>query len=101
MFTPIQKILPVTARSLGVGREVEAALICEKYRKLAPSVIHENVLQWTFPHSYRDRTLTIGVRNSAWAEQVAKQKNGLLKAINEALGAPKIEKIRITIVPPK
>lgn len=97
MFTSIQKIIPKAAAKLGVKREVEAALICEKYRKLAPRLIHTNALQHTFPKYYRRKTLTIGVENPAWAEQVVKSKGDLITGINTSLGKNIVTNVKTLI----
>ena len=98
MFTPLSKIIPRAAAQLGIKREIEAALICEKYRKLAPRLVHTNALKHTFPKFYRNKTLTIAVENPAWAQQVIIHKEELLKALNESLGKKMVEKLRTQIV---
>lgn len=98
MFVPLSKILPRAAGSLGMKRQLEAALICEKYRKLAPRLVHANALKHTFPKYYRDGTLTIGMQSSAWAGQVVKSKQSLLDAINKELGRKTVINIKTSIV---
>lgn len=97
MFTPIQKILPKAIKSLGLTRETQAALICEKYRKLAPRLIHTNALQHTFPKFYREKILTIGVANSAWAQAVHDKKEELIHSINGSLGKKYVAAIKIKV----
>lgn len=99
MFTPLQKILPKAIQRIGLKREIEAALICEKYRKLAPQHIHPEALKHTFPKFYKGKTLTIGVEDSSWAHHIATRKEILLKAINESLGGKgkHVERLQTTI----
>lgn len=99
MFTPIQQIIPKTAATFGMKHQLEAALICEKYRKLAPRLVHTNALEHTAPISYRGKTLTIGVANSAWAQQVTDKANLLLQEINKELGSSGVAKIKTTCAP--
>ncbi len=99
MFTPIQQIIPKTAATLGMKRQLEAALVCEKYRKLAPRLVHTNALEYTSPISYRGKTLLIGVANSAWAQQVVDRAKDLLKEINRDLNTAKVAKIKTTCAP--
>jgi predicted nucleic acid-binding Zn ribbon protein len=98
MFTPIQKILPKAIKKLGLAREVEAALICEKYRKLAPQLIHVNALQHTSPKFYRGKTLTIGVVNSSWAAALMAQKERLIELINKELGKKMVADLKTRVV---
>lgn len=97
MFTPIQKILPKTISRLGLTREAQAALICEKYRKLAPQLVHANVLRHTFPKYYRGKILTIGVANSAWAAAVLSQKKDLVELINKELGKKMVADLKTRV----
>ena len=94
MFTPLSKLLPKAMQSLGVAREVTAALVCEKYRKLAPEIVHPDVLAFTTPKHFREKTLTIGVQNSAWAGQVIGKKQELLDALNKSLGKTYVTAVR-------
>lgn len=89
--------MPKTIVRLGIRQEVEAALICEKYRKLAPRLVHTNALEHTFPKFYRKKTLTIGVENPAWAEQVIKNKQKIMDEINKALEGNRVINVQ-TIV---
>lgn len=98
MFTPIQKILPKAIKSLGLASEARAALICEKYRKLAPRLIHTNALHHTFPKFYRGKVLTIGVANSAWAAAVLAQKKGLIELMNKELGKKMVADLKTRVV---
>lgn len=98
MFTPIQKILPKAAAALGVKREIEAAVVCEKYRRLAPKLLHPEILSHTTPKFYKGRTLTIAVENPAWAERVILRKEDLIKEMNGALGKKYIEKLKTQVV---
>lgn len=98
MFTPLQKIIPKTIKSFGIKRQVEAALICEKYRKLAPRLVRSNALKHTLPKFYRGKTLVIGVENSAWAEQVLSKKKELMEVINTEMGLQSIVDIKTHIM---
>lgn len=98
MFTPLQKILPKAINKLGVGREIEAALICEKYRKLAPQFLHRAALDHTFPKYYRQKILTVGVENSGWAHHVVMRKKELISAINASIGQSVIKDIKTKII---
>lgn len=81
-FTPLSEILPKAIRSFGVKKELEAALICEHYRKIAPTLIHKDALSNTRPYHYKDKVLTIGVQSAAWAHVVMQHKDSLIKEIN-------------------
>ena len=98
MFIQLQKLLPKAMQSLGVAREVTAALVCEKYRKLAPEIIHAEALTFTKPLHFRGKTLTIGVRSSAWAGQIISKKQELLNALNKSLGKTYVTALRTQMI---
>lgn len=98
LFTPFQKILPKALANIGLSREAKAALICERYRKLAPRVVHEQALLHTMPKFFRGATLTVGVTNPAWAGRIATCKKDLLAALNESLGKKTVEDIKTKVV---
>jgi len=83
--------------TLGVKREVEAAVVCEKYRKIAPRVVHAEALQHSFPKSYRNKILTIGVENSAWAAQIKQSAEMIIDEISATLGKGVVVKIKTVV----
>lgn len=98
LFTPLQKILPRAIAELKFTRQARAALVCERYRKLAPQIIHPEALNYTSPKFLKEKTLTINVENSAWAQLVVTRKKPLLKRLNENLGKDKITNIKTTVL---
>lgn len=82
MFTRLQNIIPSAAIKLGVRREIEAAIVCEKYRACAAEIIHPKALNHTAPKFYKNHTLTIAVENPAWAQVVLSHKQKLVAHIN-------------------
>lgn len=84
---------------LGLTQETHAALVCEIYRKFAAQLVHPDALKHTSPKFLKGKTLTIGVENSAWAQQIANCADELLKKINKNLGREKITKIRTQNIP--
>lgn len=98
MFTPIQQLLPRAMTALGVKQEVEAAIVCDKYRKLAPSLIHPDVLLHTSPKSYRRKVFTIAVENPAWSQKITECKEAIIRGINEDLRYPYIGAVKTQVV---
>ena len=98
MFIPIQKILPQAINNLGLKRETEAALVCEKYRQLAPRLVHAQALQYTLPKSYKGKTLTVGVADPAWAPAVPARTEDLIRELNGHIGKKLVERIRTSVV---
>ncbi len=93
MYTPFQKFLPKAAGKYNFTRQLKAIEICQEYRKIAPLLFSPTVLEHSFPKSYENHVLTIGVYDSLWAGQLAMQKHLIQAAINEKFGADAVSKI--------
>lgn len=85
MFTPLAKIIPKTFRKYGLTHVARATLICEKYRKIAPSILPPKVMPHAWPKCVRGKTLFLGTDHPAYAAEVIQQRELLLKSINEDL----------------
>ena len=77
-----------------MGRETRAALICERFRKLAPSVIGEEALSHIKPKCFKNGTLYISVPNSLWAQQVFVHRHDLMMKLNLNLEKSWVKEIR-------
>ena len=97
MFQRIQNLFPQAFSRLGLGRQAQAALICEKYRKLAPAIVHKDLLNHTIPRFYKKKILTIAVENSAWAHAIISKKKELAEALNASPGTPLIQDIKTRV----
>lgn len=97
MFQRIQNLFPRAFNRLGLGRQMQAAIICEKYRKLAAETVHPDVLTHTIPKFYKQKVLTIAVENAAWGYTVIQKKTALIKAINDSCGGPMVKDIRTRV----
>ncbi len=97
MFSPFQKHLVKAAGKYNFARTLRAIQVCQEYRSLAPKFLPPDALENTFPKSYENRTLTVGVYNSAWSQQVQMQKHHLLEALNQKFGTNAVAKIHIAL----
>ena len=95
MFDPFQNQLKKVTAKYNLARTFKAIEICQEYRNLAPEIIREDALKNSFPKSYKDNTLTIGVMNSVWAQEVVMKKHLIQEAINKKFGEKTILKLRI------
>jgi len=96
-FTPIQKLIPRALKKLGVDQEAKAALICERYRRCAPRIVHADVLEHSFPRYFKNGTLMIGAENSAWAQEITMKAHLLLEEIRREETIKYIKQIRTTV----
>lgn len=97
MFTHIAKIVPRAIKKYGITRQARAALICAKYRKLAPQILPPEIFIHTWPKHFRNRTLVIGVDHPIFAEQISHQKHKLQELINQSLGKNSLKNIQTKV----
>jgi predicted nucleic acid-binding Zn ribbon protein len=95
MFDAFQKFLPKAAAEYNFSKQLQAVQICQEFRSLSSKIFPPEASTQAFPKSYDGRTLTIGVVNSAWAQQIAMQKQQILEAINKKYGPKTIQNIKI------
>lgn len=96
-FTRISQLIGKAVCKLGLERQARAALICEKYRKLAPQILGGKISVHAWPKYFRRKVLVVGVDHPLFASEMNQQKDAIIKLLNEALGKDTIKNIR-TIV---
>lgn len=97
MYQPFQKFLQKAAAEYNVTKQIKAAQICQEFRSLSKTLLPAEAADQAFPKSYDGKTLTIGVVNSAWAQQIAMQKHQFLEAINKKHGEKTLQNIKIEL----
>ncbi len=95
MWDPLQNILPQITGKYNFTLTFKAIQICQEYRKLAEELLPKEALKNTFPKSYEDNTLIIGVLNAGWAQQVQMHKHTIQQKLNEKFGPHTVKNIRI------
>jgi len=95
MFDAFQKFIPKAAAEYNFTKQLEAVKVCQEFRSLSKTLLPEEAETQTFPKSYDGKTLTVGVLNSAWGQQIAMQKHTFLEAINKKFGSETLRNIKI------
>jgi predicted nucleic acid-binding Zn ribbon protein len=95
MFHEFQKFLPKAAAEYNFTKQLQAVQVCQEFRTLSKKIFPPEASTQTFPVSYDGKTLTVGVLNSAWAQQIAMQKHQILEAINLKYGPQTLQNVRI------
>ena len=101
MWDSLQQILPIVVGKYSFTAALKAVQICQEYRNLAPNFLPAAALKNTFPKSFQKKTLTIGVFNSSWAEQVQVNKHKFIEALNHKFGPATVKTIRIQMAAPE
>lgn len=95
MFHAFQKFLPKAAAEYNFTKQLEAVKICQEFRSLSKNLLPLEAAEQTFPKSFDGKTLTVGVLNSACAQQVAMLKHQILEGINKKYGSKALQNIKI------
>jgi len=87
-FQPFQNYIKRAANRYGIGRELEAAQICQEFRSLMPELLKgiPQAEQYIQPAHYKNKTLVLNVLNPAWAQEIIIRRPKIIAAMNEKAG---------------
>ena len=97
MFDPFQKFLAKAAAEYNITRQLKAAQICQEFRSLSKTLLPAEANSQTFPKFFKEGTLTVGVANSAAAQQLTMQKHQILEALNKKFGSKTLQNIKVQV----
>lgn len=97
-FVQFQDFLPKVVAKYNASRQTQAALVCERFRQLAPGVVGKDALQHIGPKFFKHGTLYIRVPNSIWAQRVYVHRHELMIQLNLDEGT-KVKDIRTLVEP--
>ena len=87
-FQPFQNFLKRAANHYGIGKEMEAAKICQDFRVLMPEVLKgiPQADQYIQPAFYKNKTLVLNVLNPAWAQEIIIRRPKIIAEMNRRAG---------------
>lgn len=81
-FIQLKNLIPKAIAKYKMTREARAAHVCERFRRLAPDLIGEDVLNHVRPKFFKGHTLYLSVPNSGWAQRVYIHRHDLIMRLN-------------------
>lgn len=97
-LVPISNLLQKTINQAGIGRQVEAAQICDYYHKaLLATDINKKALEQSKAIYYRNQILTIAVLGSAWAQEIQMRQHLIVAGINKYFKKDLVKRINYNI----
>jgi hypothetical protein len=96
-FFDFRNLLPKAISRYNVDRETRAALICNRFRDLAPSILGQDLQGHVTPKFFRNGTLAVSVENSIWAQRVTVHRHDLIMKLNLQLGKDWVTEIRTLV----
>ncbi len=96
-FKHFSNWLPNAIAKYNMGRETRAALICERFRNLAPTIIGESAMEHIQPKCFKGGVLYISVPDSLWAQQIYVHRHDLMIKLNLNLDKDWVHDIRTNV----
>ncbi len=99
-FTPFQKYFQKAAANYGMNKQIEAAEICHKFRKILPAIFENfDAIEEKITAGFYDKSnLTINVESPAWAQEVIMRKEQIIAEMNSQFGKEVIRNLKTQIV---
>jgi len=96
MFEPLQKFMPKAAAKYGVKREIEAARVCQVFRKVLLEVFDnmEGIQDYILPAFFKEGVMVVNVKSQAWAQEIIIRKSKIIYKLNEKLEDDLVKNIR-------
>ncbi len=96
-FQHFSRWIPKAIVRYNLSRQARAALICKRFRKLAPSIMGEDILKYIKPKYFKRGILYISVPNSLWAQHVFVHRHDLIMKLNLQLEKEWVHDIRTQV----
>lgn len=94
MFSPFQEALKKTINRHGMQQIFEASHICAKFAEVKPGIFPEDPENQIIAKQYKDKTLTITVPDSVWANEVINRQAKIITEVNAKYGQEVITRIK-------
>lgn len=95
MFLSINKILPLTAKRLKMGKRLEIEEILSLWSEILKGFSLKGKEHKARPSFIKNKTLFIECPNAAWASELQSRQKEIVERINKKLGKGKIERIKL------
>ncbi len=81
-FFAFSDLVPKALAKYKIEREARAALVCQRFRTLMPSILGKDAPTAVKPKFVKGKTLYIGVPSSVWAQRIYVHRHELLMQLN-------------------
>lgn len=97
MFIPLKNLLEKNLKKSGISRQVEAALVLEKFEKVVGELISQEMTKRVKALVLKDKILGVAVLSSVAAAELKLREKQLLKIINQHFKKRVVDKLRFMI----
>jgi hypothetical protein len=96
-FWDFTKLLPRAIERYNMTRETRAALVCKRFRDLAPEIMGKKISDHVEPKYFKSGTLVVAVRHSAWAQYVYVHRHDIIMKMNLSLEHEWVKDLRTVV----
>lgn len=97
MFIPLKKILPLKINQWGLKKKVEATRVCQIWEEAVENIFKSRAANVSRALYFKNKTLTVSVPNSVWANEFQLYSSRIIREINQKLGKSLVERINFKI----
>jgi len=90
-------LLPKSINKAGIGKQISAAVICDKLLKILEEIFDERVTKKVKPMYIKNKTLTLAVMNSVIAQEIKLHEQEILDRINKGDKDKIVERLRFLV----
>jgi hypothetical protein len=96
-FIQLKDLMPKAIAHYKMERETRAALICRRFREMAPEIVGDGCATVISPKFFKRGVLYVSVPNSLWAQKVYVHRHELLMSLNGSLDKAYIADLRTVV----
>ena len=78
-------------------RSVTASMVCNRYRELAPNIVHAQVLDYSRPRYFKNGVLEVYAVNSVWAQEISLHAHTIVSSINASLPESVVVSMKVVL----
>ena len=86
MFVPIKDLLPKSIKNAGIEKQVEAAMIIEKFHQILQEMFGRKAVGRARAVYFKNGILTISSTSSVLIQEIYLKQKQIIKKINEKFG---------------
>ncbi len=93
-LVPLKNILSRHLQRAGVGRQIEAAIVVEKFNQILSEIFGENILKRAKAASFKNKVLTVNCLSSVLAQEIYLKRQKIITELNRRLGREVVENLK-------
>lgn len=98
MWHSFKDLIPKTAGKYQLQGTLKAFEVFQAFRQAAEQFLLKGWEEEAIPQHYKEAILTIGVKNSMWAQELAMKKHLILEYIKTTLGQNTVKSIKVVLI---